>query len=81
MPELVSRPQIAAGYWGRTTRTYHHTAPTNSLYALHESLLALQQEGLEQAWARHQSNHIALKMAWPHWGSILLLQNNRACHS
>ena len=49
------------GYWGETTRTYHHTAPTNSLYALHESLLVLQQEGLEQAWARHDSNHQALK--------------------
>jgi alanine-glyoxylate transaminase/serine-glyoxylate transaminase/serine-pyruvate transaminase len=53
--------KLLLGYWGETTRTYHHTAPTNSLYALHESLLALQQEGLEQAWARHQSNHIALK--------------------
>lgn len=52
---------LLLGYWGETTRTYHHTAPTNSLYALHESLLVLQQEGLENAWARHQSNHLALK--------------------
>ncbi|PTQ87724.1 pyridoxal-phosphate-dependent aminotransferase family protein [Agitococcus lubricus] len=52
---------LLLGYWGETTRTYHHTAPTNSLYALHEALLALQQEGLEQAWARHKSNHEALK--------------------
>lgn len=53
--------KLLLGYWGETTRTYHHTAPTNSLYALHEALLALQQEGLEQAWARHASNHQALK--------------------
>lgn len=52
---------LLLGYWGETTRTYHHTAPTNSLYALHEALLVLQQEGLEKAWARHRSNHEALK--------------------
>ncbi|RZU46706.1 alanine-glyoxylate aminotransferase [Fluviicoccus keumensis] len=52
---------LLLGYWGETTRTYHHTAPTNSLYALHEALRVLQQEGLENAWARHRSNHLALK--------------------
>jgi alanine-glyoxylate transaminase/serine-glyoxylate transaminase/serine-pyruvate transaminase len=52
---------LLLGYWGATTRTYHHTAPTNSLYALHESLLMLREEGLENAWARHQRNHLALK--------------------
>lgn len=52
---------LLLGYWGETTRTYHHTAPTNSLYALHEALLCLQQEGLPAAWARHQRNHQALK--------------------
>ena len=31
------------------------------MYALHEALLVLQQEGLENAWARHQRNHLALK--------------------
>ena len=36
-------------YWGATQRTYHHTAPGNSLYALHESLLLLKEEGLENA--------------------------------
>ncbi|MDP1559561.1 MAG: alanine--glyoxylate aminotransferase family protein [Nitrosomonas sp.] len=49
------------GYWGTTTRTYHHTAPTNALYALHESLLMLSEEGLEQSWARHERNYQALK--------------------
>ncbi len=48
-------------YWGATQRTYHHTAPGNSLYALHESLLLLKEEGLENAWARHQRHHAALK--------------------
>jgi alanine-glyoxylate transaminase/serine-glyoxylate transaminase/serine-pyruvate transaminase len=52
---------LLLGYWGATTRTYHHTAPTNSLYALHEALLILREEGIENAWARHQRHHIALK--------------------
>jgi alanine-glyoxylate transaminase/serine-glyoxylate transaminase/serine-pyruvate transaminase len=52
---------LLLGYWGATSRTYHHTAPTNSLYALHESLLMLREEGLENAWVRHQRNHLALK--------------------
>ncbi len=52
---------LILGYWGATTRTYHHTAPTNGLFALHESLLLLHEEGLEHAWARHQRHHIALK--------------------
>ncbi len=52
---------LLLGYWGVTNRTYHHTAPTNSLYALHEALLMLREEGLENAWARHQRNHKALK--------------------
>jgi len=52
---------LLLGYWGETTRTYHHTAPTNSLYALHEALVILKEEGIENSWARHMRNHLALK--------------------
>lgn len=53
---------LIMGYWGSgTRRAYHHTAPVNSLYALHEALRRLQQEGLEHAWARHQHHHQALR--------------------
>ena len=52
---------LLTGYWGDTNRTYHHTAPTNSLYSLHEALLMLQEEGLENSWFRHRRNHQALK--------------------
>lgn len=52
---------LLLGYWGATARTYHHTAPTNALYSLHEALVMLREEGLENAWARHQRNHKALK--------------------
>jgi len=49
---------LVMGYWGGSgKRTYHHTAPVNSLYALHESLVMLQDEGLENAWQRHENQH------------------------
>jgi alanine-glyoxylate transaminase / serine-glyoxylate transaminase / serine-pyruvate transaminase len=51
---------LLLAYWASTTRVYHHTAPINALYGLHESLLLLQEEGLEAAWARHRRNHEAL---------------------
>ncbi|MFZ1342523.1 pyridoxal-phosphate-dependent aminotransferase family protein [Thiothrix eikelboomii] len=53
---------LIMGYWGGgTKRAYHHTAPVNTLYALHEALVMVQAEGLENAWARHQHHHQALK--------------------
>ena len=53
---------LVMGYWGSGgQRAYHHTAPVNSLYALHEALCILQEEGLENAWDRHEKNHQALK--------------------
>lgn len=45
-------------YWGGDKgRAYHHTAPVNSLYALHESLRRLHNEGLEESYARHRAAH------------------------
>ena len=53
---------LVMGYWGTATkRAYHHTAPINALYGLHESLVMLREEGLENSWARHQKNHLALR--------------------
>jgi alanine-glyoxylate transaminase / serine-glyoxylate transaminase / serine-pyruvate transaminase len=53
---------LVMGYWGpNAKRAYHHTAPVNALYALHESLVMLQEEGLENAWTRHTNNHLALR--------------------
>lgn len=53
---------LVMDYWGSgAQRSYHHTAPINALYGLHESLVILQEEGLENAWARHDKNHQALK--------------------
>ena len=53
---------LVMGYWGGgAKRAYHHTAPVNSLYALHEALVILREEGLEDAWARHRHHHGALR--------------------
>jgi alanine-glyoxylate transaminase/serine-glyoxylate transaminase/serine-pyruvate transaminase len=52
---------LILNYWGSSTRTYHHTAPINGLFALPEALLLLREEGLENAWARHQRHYLAFK--------------------
>jgi len=53
---------LVMGYWGENAkRAYHHTAPINALYGLHEALVMLNEEGLENAWARHTKHHLALR--------------------
>ncbi|MCU7996448.1 alanine--glyoxylate aminotransferase family protein [Shewanella glacialipiscicola] len=54
---------LVMAYWTSAggKRSYHHTAPVNSLYALHESLRILAAEGLENAWQRHHEMHLVLR--------------------
>ena len=53
---------LVMAYWqGDGARTYHHTAPVNAMYGLHESLVMLHEEGLQNAWARHGKMHLKLK--------------------
>ena len=53
---------LLLGYWeGRDKRTYHHTAPVNLLYGLHEALVMLAEEGLYNAWERHRDMHEKLR--------------------
>ncbi len=61
---------LLLGYWegdaknknkNKKTRAYHHTAPINALYGLHESLVMLHEEGLDNAIARHTKMHNVLK--------------------
>jgi alanine-glyoxylate transaminase/serine-glyoxylate transaminase/serine-pyruvate transaminase len=42
-------------YWG-PERAYHHTAPISMVYALHEGLRIVAEEGLEARWERHHRN-------------------------
>jgi alanine-glyoxylate transaminase/serine-glyoxylate transaminase/serine-pyruvate transaminase len=50
---------MVKNYWG-AERKYHHTAPINMIYALREALRIIAEEGLEERFARHRLNHIAL---------------------
>lgn len=52
---------LLMSYWGgEGGRTYHHTAPINALYGLHESLVMLFEEGQQAALVRHARMHEAL---------------------
>ncbi len=68
---------LIVGYWGDGQgggkRAYHHTAPVNSLYALHESLRLLHAEGLDNAIARHARMHEKLKVGLAGIGLELLV--------
>ena len=57
---------LLMSYWGGPDgsggggRTYHHTAPINALYGLHEALVAIFEEGQQAAIVRHARLHEAL---------------------
>lgn len=51
---------LLSSYWGQE-RVYHHTAPINMNYALHEALRLVLVEGLEARFQRHQATHQALR--------------------
>lgn len=70
---------LVMGYWGANAqRSYHHTAPINALYGLHEALVMLAEEGLENAWARHQRCHHALRAGFEAMGlSYLVPESER----
>ena len=52
---------LLTGYWqGEGARSYHHTAPINMIYALHEALKCLLEESLAAAWQRHRDTQTTL---------------------
>ena len=68
---------LVMGYWsGDGARVYHHTAPINPLYALHEALVMLKEEGLEQAWERHAKMHNALRVGIEAMGLSLIVEES-----
>lgn len=50
---------LVKSYWSQD-RAYHHTAPIQNVYALHEALRLLFEEGLEARWHRHARHARAL---------------------
>lgn len=70
---------LLMNYWnGDGGRAYHHTAPINSLYALHEALVVLHEEGLEESWNRHRANHYDLKNGLEALGIKFLVPENES---
>jgi len=50
---------LLSTYWG-ADRFYHHTAPISMIYALHEALVLIAEEGLDARVQRHLRNGAAL---------------------
>jgi alanine-glyoxylate transaminase/serine-glyoxylate transaminase/serine-pyruvate transaminase len=48
-------------YWTGAKRAYHHTGPVSMVYAIHEALRIVHEEGLEARFERHRNNHLKLK--------------------
>ena len=57
-------------YWVR--RRYHHTMSAPMVFALREALTAIEEEGLEARYARHQRHHAALAAGLEALGLYLL---------
>lgn len=44
---------LIGDYWGWFgKRSYHHTAPVSTFYAMREALAIIAEEGLEEMWDR-----------------------------
>ena len=52
-PLLASTSSCSSATGSTRPATYHHTAPILHIYALHEALRLVLDEGLEPRWARH----------------------------
>ena len=64
-------------YWVDRPATYHHTVPVPMVYALHEALRLVLEEGLEARWARHAAAGAHLQAALRARGLELLADPRR----
>src|SRR5690606_19459753 len=48
-------------YWAGSKRAYHHTGPVSAMFAMHEALRIVLEEGLENRFSRHSKNHQLLR--------------------
>ncbi len=61
-------------YWAGAKRAYHHTAPISMVYALHEALSLIFEEGLEARFERHRRNHGLLRQGLEELGFEFLVE-------
>jgi alanine-glyoxylate transaminase/serine-glyoxylate transaminase/serine-pyruvate transaminase len=55
--------ELLRRYWIERPAVYHHTAPILAIYALHEALRRILDEGLEARWTRHATAGAHLQAA------------------
>jgi alanine-glyoxylate transaminase/serine-glyoxylate transaminase/serine-pyruvate transaminase len=67
---------LLSSYWseGATARVYHHTTPALMVYAFHEALAIIAEEGLPARFQRHLRNGTALQAGLEAMGLTLLAQ-------
>lgn len=63
-------------YSGSGGRAYHHTAPINMVYALHEALAIVLEEGLEARIERHREMHLLLRAGLEKLGLTYVPKNS-----
>ena len=71
---------LLSAYWG-TGRVYHHTAPVTMIYALHEALALIVEEGLDTRIKRHQKNAAALRAGLEAMGLVLHAEEGHRLNS
>ena len=69
--------ELLRRYWVERPAVYHHTTPILSVYALHEALRCVLEEGLENRWARHAAAAAYLQAALRGRGLELLADPQR----
>ena len=67
---------MVKNYWEGSKRAYHHTAPVSSIFALHEALNLVLEEGLENRWERHKKVHEALRIELEELGFRFVVEEN-----
>ena len=71
---------LLSAYWG-TGRVYHHTAPVTMIYALHEALALIAEEGLDARIKRHKRNAAALKAGLEAMGLVMHAEEGHRLNS
>lgn len=56
-------------------KRYHHTASATMFYALREGLAIVHEEGLENRWERHRTNHLAFVAGIEKMGLSMLVKD------
>ena len=70
-------------YWGDESatkkRAFHHTAPIQAIYGVHEALRLILEEGLEARWARHMAARDVLVRGLDRLGLSLFTPEANRC--